>query len=526
MQKFLVKSFMAAALIVPFLGQAIQQDGPYYIWEKAHRKELDADEKSVSEKLVELEKKHGKKPNIIYILADDVGWGELGCYGGGKVRGTPTPVLDQMASEGMKMLSSYSEPSCTPSRIAIMTGRHPFRTGVSGVYWPGNETGLPTEEVMIPQLLSEAGYDTAMWGKWHLGEAEKYAPEKRGFDYALYTVFNGAPFIWEDNDAIYDRETIAGNGMFYDYPGSEKYKELYGIEIEGIYEGEKGKGRKEIAKVSSKNMEVLEDKSTEGIVKYIKEHANSDKPFFIYWATLTQQLASSPKQFRHKEGIDSRNNQAAQLAQHNRNLETILNTLHEEKIHENTLVVWISDNGPMYAFWPNSGYSWLKGGKGQVYEGGVRVPGIAWWPGMIEPGQDPLDLIQMTDLFTTAARLGGVTDKIPDDRVIDGIDQTALLLEGEGHSHRNYMFIYNGNDLGAMRINEMKILIKGIGGSIPELEVYNISRDPCERYGELYPYLWMVQPAQNFYNSHMAMIKKFPNRKPDTEEVKLGGPHD
>lgn len=145
---------------------------------------------------------------------------------------------------------------------------------------------------------------------------------------------------------------------------------------------------------------------------------------------------------------------------------------------------------------------------------------------MIEPGQDPIDLIQMTDLFTTAARLGGVLDEVPNDRVIDGIDQTALLLLGEGHSHRNYIFHYNGNHLGAIRLNDIKLQIKGTGGSLPEIEVYNIMRDPGEKFGKLYPYLWMVQPAQDAVNSHLQMIQKFPNRKKLASQESTFGPHD
>lgn len=517
---------LAILLCIQFSAFAVQQDAPYLAWEKSHEKELREDQGRVQEKLQALEKRFGKKPNIIYILADDIGWGELGCYMGGKVRGTPTPELDQLAKEGSKFLSAYSEPSCTPSRIAIMTGRHPFRTGQDGVYWPGSEEGLPTEEVLIAQLLSDAGYHTAMWGKWHLGELEKFAPEKRGFDYALYTLYNGAPFSWADVQAHYEKETIAGAAYFYDFPGEKKYEELYGIPLEGIFEGRKGQERKEVAKISGIEMQELEDKSAAGIMTFIKENAKSDRPFFIYWATLTQQLASSPIEYRFDEQVDSRNNQAAQIMQHNKNLRKVIETITSEGIEENTLIVWISDNGPMYAFWPNSGYSWLRGGKGEVYEGGVRIPSIAWWPGMIAPEQDPIDMIQMTDLFTTAASLAGVTDKIPNDRVIDGIDQTALLLLGEGHSHRNYIFHYNGNHLGAIRLNDIKLHIKGTGGSIPEIEAYNILRDPGEKFGKLYPYLWMVQPGQDIVRSHLQMIQKFPNRKKEIPFESTFGPHD
>ena len=118
----------------------------------------------------------------------------------------------------------------------------------------------------------------------------------------------------------------------------------------------------------------------------------------------------------------------------------------------------------------------------------------------------------MTDLFTTAARVGGVLEDVPNDRLIDGIDQTALLLLGEGHSHRNYIMHYNGNHLGAIRLNDIKLHIKGTGGSIPEIETYNIMRDPAEKFGKLYYYLWMVQPVMDLVKAHMALNHKFPHR--------------
>ena len=190
----------------------------------------------------------------------------------------------------------------------------------------------------------------------------------------------------------------------------------------------------------------------------------------------------------------------------------MLQTLKDKKIAENTLVVWISDNGPMYAFWPNAGYTWLRGEKGDVLEGGVRVPAVAWWPGMIEAGQDPIDILHVTDLFTTAARIAGAINNIPSDRVTDGIDQTALLLLGEGHGRRNFMFHYSGANLGAVRYNDYKVhLIAGHGG-LPGMETYNVKRDPGEKYGKMYNYLFAVTPIQNFLKGHLELIKKFPHR--------------
>ena len=236
----------AASFLMPQFAHAYQADAPYVAYEKKHAQKLQQDNQQVSEKLQALEKKYGKKPNIIYILADDIGWGELGSYLGGKLRGTPTPNLDKMAKNGMKFLSSYAEPSCTPTRIALMTGRHPVRTGLTAVLWPGQTVGLSPEEVTIAELLSQAGYHTAMWGKWHLGELDKHAPENQGFDYAYYGLYNGAPDAWQDSHNLYDVPSPVA-APFYDFPGYDEYAERTGIDLSiAGYVGGKGQKRKPI----------------------------------------------------------------------------------------------------------------------------------------------------------------------------------------------------------------------------------------------------------------------------------------
>ena len=160
----------------------------------------------------------------------------------------------------------------------------------------------------------------------------------------------------------------------------------------------------------------------------------------------------------------------------------------------------------MYAFYPNSGYSWLKGGKGDITEGGVRVPAMAWWQGMIAPNQDPVDILRITDPFTTAARLGGALENIPDDRITDGVDQTALLLPGEDHGRRNVMFHYSGGVLGAIRYEDFKVHIKESQGGLPGMDFYNVMRDPVEKYGALYPGLFAVTPIQITLGEHIFII--------------------
>ncbi len=550
-----LKITIAMTLVMLLLSEAAQAvaikplpgpifDTPYYklAEQGLNPRKWEKEDKDVQDKLDALKAKFdGKRPNIIYILTDDVGFGELGWQGGGKHRGTPSAELDKMAYEGMRFWHSYSEPSCTPSRVAIMTGRHPVRTGLLSVLWPGQTDGLSPEEKTLAEVLSDAGYDTAMWGKWHLGEMPWQAPENQGFDRSYYGLYNGAADFWPASSDFYENlETPKPSAPpFYDFPGEEKYAGLTGIDLNlAGYQFNKAAGDRERHPIEGvagilgpERQEAFEEESIAQITQYIKDRENSDKPFFIYWASYAQQIAGS-SEHKEDEYVDHANAQASFMAMHNEHVAQLLNTLKETGMAENTLVVWWSDNGPMYSFWPTSGYTWLTGGKGDVLEGGVRVPAMAWWPGMIEPGQEPIDTIHLTDLYTTAARIGEALDYIPNDRVTDGIDQTAMLLLGEGHSHRNYIFHYNSSQVGALRYEDFKFFPTGNdSGGLPEMKVYNVMRDPGEKYGELYPYLWTVTPIQNILDAHLKLIEKYPHREPEKTipvqaATQLISPHD
>ncbi len=514
---------LATALPLVFTASASAQqfDAPFIQLQERKAEEWSQQDNRIDQRLADLERRFGKKPNIIYILSDDVGWGELGWQGGGKHRGTPTPTLDMMARKGMRFNHAYAEPSCTPSRIAIMTGRHPVRTGLLSVLWPGQTEGLSPDEVTIAEVLSDAGYHTAMWGKWHLGELPEHAPENQGFDYAYYGLFNGAPDAWPESNSLYDSPTNA-RAPFFDFPGVEEYRNLTGIDLDepAAYVGRKGQVREGVPGVagtlSNFRQEAFENASIDQMTEWIGEVGGSDRPFFIYWATYTQQICGS-EEFKDAPFVDRVNAQASEMAMHNAHLQRLIDALEEEGIAENTLIVWISDNGPMYAFFPTSGYSWLTGGKGSIHEGGVRVPAVAYWPGVIEPDQDPTDFFHLVDLYTTAARLGGALDRVPTDRVTDGVDQTALFMMGEGHSRRNYMFHYSGDFLGAIRFEDFKVHVKpGSHGGLPAMDFYNVMRDPGEKYGQFYPGLFAVTPIQNHLKAHYGMIARFPHRVSET----------
>lgn len=483
-------------------GGNMQADAAYLQVEKLNKDKWETDEKKVDSWLEELKDKHGKKPNIVFILADDISNAGITCYGGGKLLGTETPNLDRMASEGMKFLSFYSEPSCTPTRIALLTGRHPVRTGVDEVLWPGSKQGLSSDETTIATLLSDAGYDTAFYGKWHVGEAEESLPQNHGFDDTFYTIYNAAPFVWGDKKI----------GIF-EWPENEEFRKKY--HIQGIQEAKRGEKAKEVEKLSADRLKTYEETLTDKTTNFIKDHAKNDNPFFCYFAASKIDYWGVHPDWEGKSPAGTPF--ADEMMEHDHNVGRVLQTIRDEGIEENTLVVWMSDNGPMYeAGIETSGASFFEGGKGQVTEGGMRTPAIAWWPGTIKAGQDPMDIISVTDMFTTAARLGGAKENIPDDRVTDGVDQTCLLVHGEHNSHRDYMFYYSGPELGAVRKRQYKMTIgKGHGG-LPGGSFANVIANPIEKQTSggtiALPYMSLAVPFKDIITEHKLMMKRFPNR--------------
>ena len=501
-QKILIwVAFAAFFHFLPLSAWSIQQDAEYYELEKQFSEQWQADEKIVQAKLAELEKKFGKKPNIIKIIADDIGYTELGVYGGGKLRGAPTPNLDKMAKQGIKFLQYYSEVSCTPTRIALNTGRHNVRVGVNIVDFPGTRgIGLPQEEVTLAELMSKAGYHTAMFGKWHVGFGDKYAPTEHGFDEAQWS--GGNPAVWvygakgDDNAGHVNYRALIW--------GPKEPAEYY--DEGGVMRAKKGEKPEIVYPFSLENYHNYDTDTTDLAIDYIKRHADSDKPFFLYVGGKGNHFFGANPDFRD---TPAQTNTASQMVEHDYNVGRIIKTVKDLGIGENTLIVWTSDNGPMYGFHPHGGYSMYdKGEKGTTWEGGVRVPAIAWWPGMIEPGQEPIDIVHVSDFYTTFANIAGTKDNIPDDRVVDGIDQTALLLLGEDHGRRDYVFLYNKGKLEAVRKDWVKMQFGG--GMIFPLQ-FNLMHDPAERYPQEIRYASDTYGLNWLIEQHLKMIKKFPH---------------
>jgi arylsulfatase len=490
-----------SVMAVGFAGTSFAQqfDAPYYEFKKKNGAAWAQEDKALDAKLSELQKKYGKKPNIIYILTDDIGYGELGVQGGGAVRGAPTPQLDRMAHEGLLLNGFYSEPSCTPTRVALMTGRHPVRTGLTDVIFPGNPAGLSPKEVTVAELLSDAGYATAMFGKWHLGEGEETWPHNQGFDETLFGVYNTAPYAWNTK----------GDKFFWNNESTPEFFTRY--KLNGIMDAKKGGKATETAPLNLTELATFEEKTFQRSVDFIKRNANGDKPFFLYWASNFVSMFAVHPDWAGKspQGTQS----GDQFMEHDFYVGKLLNTLKELGIAENTLVVWMSDNGPMYDFFPESSSSAYTGGKGDILEGGVHVPAIAWWPGVIEPNQLGTELLHVTDMYTTAVKIGGAMAKLPKDRVIDGLDQSSYILSST-KSRREYMFHYSGASLGAVRMGQYKRHMSAAHGGLPGKAFFDIFKDPKEEHGVMAELLWAWVPFDDITRMHNDLIKKYPHRKP------------
>ena len=420
-------------------------------------------EKANSEKAISeasrSEKTNAERPNIVIIFADDLGYGDLGCYGSPTIR---TPHLDRMAAEGLRFTDFYSAAEvCTPSRAALLTGRYPIRSGMCGsrrVLFPNSEGGLPPAEVTIAEALKPLGYAAAHIGKWHLGIHPGSRPLDQGFDRSF-----GLPYS-NDMDA---RPDLPRGATGSPNPPRD------GWNVPLIRDGE--------VVERPADQTTLTRRYTEEAVKLI--HEWKDRPFFLYFAHTFPHvpLFASPE-FQGKSRAGIYGDTVEEL---DWSVGQVLDALKQEGIAERTLVFFTSDNGPWLVMGDQGGSAGpLREGKGSTWEGGMRVPGIAWMPGRIRPGvtSEPANAM---DLFSTALRMAGAP--LPESVTIDGVDLSPLLFEGKPLPQRAF-FYYRGDQLFAARWGQWKAHFKtqpGYGQSKAEEHepplLFHLGRDPSEK---------------------------------------------
>ncbi|HEY4311348.1 MAG TPA: sulfatase-like hydrolase/transferase [Pirellulales bacterium] len=491
----------------------IIHDAEYYILDAQHAERWSAEDKELDAKLAALRKKFGRPPNIIHVMWDDTAVGEVGIPAIQKVRGWETPNINRLAAEGANFMRMYTEPSCTPSRAACMTGRHPVRNGKYNVGFPYEYGGLAASEVTTAEVLSKAGYATAFYGKWHLGDIEQSYCTKQGFDEALWMPYNQATSVFSPEGQA---AALSPAVMFPEMYPKDPYDLDSGWRPTGYVfalEGAKGGPVREFGKAPHHDDYLkLEGEFEKRTLAFIQKNAAAKKPFFVAWWPALGSFLPSPKKMTANGGAV-----AELLAPLDVRIGTLMSELKKLGIAENTLIVLMADNGPMTHNGPSGMIETLyRGGKGDFLEGGVRVPAMAWWPGVIAPGQIVGDIIHETDLFTTFAHLGGATENIPTDRIIDGVDQTALLLKGDTFSRRDYVYIYAGPTLAATVKGRYKRHWISDHPGLTGAPFYDLYTDPREMTGKLVPML----PALGMFNMMKARHELWMEKYPNTEEAR------
>jgi len=502
----------------PGLAKDVVHDAEFYILKAQNGERWAAEDEALNKKLASLRKKHGQPPNIVYLLWDDTAYGAVGFPGLQKNFGYETPNLNQMAAEGINFARMYSEPACTPTRAAFLTGRIPVRHGMGVVGMPHEFSGLRKEEVTIAEVLSKAGYATAHYGKGHLGDIEESYLHNQGFDEALFTPMNQIT-------SLYSPQGTAVNAVLgfspEIYPPDPYQLDRPGLIPEGWVmniEGRKGEKGKEWCGTSNECFEKMDQESEKRSLEFIRKNAKAGKPFFVeYWPNFLNFLAPEmPK--KSLSGLKV----AGSFQQLDAYVGKLMEELKALGIAENTIFIAMADNGPMVHS-PPPGWGMLpmiyRGGKGDFTEGGVRVPAFAWWPGMIDNGQVVGDMIHVTDLYTTFARLAGATKYIPTDRIVDGLDQTAVLLNGDTHGRRDSVFIYTGHELAATVKGRYKRHWIGAGeaaaAGTPEA-YYDLYMDPREENPQLVPLIH----TQGQFNQMVARHQLFKKKYPDVSNAK------
>jgi arylsulfatase len=413
-------------------------------------------EKSVAKKLADLEKKTGKKPNIVWLIVDDMGYGDPGCYGGGGAIGAATPNIDKFAAEGLKLTSAYSQQTCTSTRSAIRTGRLPFRTGLIRPILAGDVlTQNPWDtEVSIATLLSNAGYYTMLIGKWHIGEAIGMRPHDVGYD-EFMGYYPAQKEISQGVDARRYPDLVLNPERMDDFEGIKPDDHLQ----HGFKDGKTIK----VSQVKSiEDMGRADQVLTDFTISRIKELTKGDKPFFIDHNFMKVHADNH-------DNPDYPGLSAAKYAYKNAIVEVdmhignIVKALEEEGVLENTFIFITSDNGPQMDGWPDSGYTPFRGAKGTTWEGGVRIPGIAYWPGMIKADRESDQIFDLMDLFGINLRLAGIsTDVLPNSNYYDFMDQSSFLFLDDGLTNREAVYFWFGKELMAIRMKEYKQHIKVI----------------------------------------------------------------
>jgi len=454
-----------------------------------------------------------RKPNVVFLLADNLGYGDASCYGsGGEMRGMPTPNMDKLASEGVLLNQFLVEAACTPSRAACLTGRYSIRMGLSLIVAPGGTNELKGDEFTLGKLFKSQEYSTIYYGKWHLGETTESEPQYHGFDewrFGFYGSSDG---------------TLNGDNM-------SRYQAPISLQKEGVMYARESRS----PNTPSKNLfpydldyrRKIDNEMTTDAVAYISEQAKSEDPFFLFMGLTRPHFPNLPSdEFEGKSRIGDYGDCVMEL---DHNIGRIMDAVKGAGIEEDTIFVFVSDNGPTTtATLPNemhlaSAGPW-RGELGDANEGSIRTVGLIKWPGHIQPSKAE-GMVSIMDFLPTFANILGAD--LPDDRPINGIDQTGYLPGAQDQSTREHLITFLGSRIAAVRWQQWRIHLMNVhltdnnpslGGYMGFRNettgypmIFSIEADPREKRNVAFENTWVVRPMTKIIGEYMATLKDHPN---------------
>jgi arylsulfatase len=447
-----------------------------------------------------------KQPNIVYILVDNWGWSDLSVQGGT----IATPNIDQFANQGLRLTNFNVQNQCTPTRSALHTGRLPIRSGTYKVPAPGEPDGLAAWEYTLPELLSDAGYNTALFGKWHLGMNINKLPNMQGYDE-----------FWGHSEGT-NAASYTSTPQFDPEVATTPY----------IWQGVKGKNAKKVKPFDLESRAMMDYEITKRSIAYIKKQAKQNNPFFNYIGLTHFHppfLVHPDFENKSKAGVF-----ADTVMEVDHNIGKILKAIRDAGIEKNTLVILSGDNaagafpvqGVASGEVSGSNGPW-RGGLSTAYEGGMRTPAMVRWPGKIPEGKVSDEIFADLDWYPTLAEFAGAKKRIPTDRPIDGFSQNNFLLNKQKKSNREYVITFVGTDVWSVKWRNMKVHFKTAEGTHDRVisytfpQVYDIKNDPSENYelfgNEGYSHTWIMEPVMKIISATQKSMAQHPNIKPGQE---------
>jgi len=454
----------------------------------------------------------GRRPNIVFMLVDNLGFGDLSCYAGGAIRGVTTPRIDRFAAEGVRLTNFMVEPACTPSRSAFMTGRMPIRSGTSAVVNDGGPDGLTPWEYTLAELLSDAGYATALYGKWHLGGVAGRLPTDQGFD-----EWYGIPRSTD--------ETLEALQPGYD---ASVYTP------EPVLEGRKGEPCRKVRDYDYAFRPYIDREITDRAVNYIGRHAGGSQPFFLY---VPFTLPHDPPLAHPEFAKPGRSQYQNVLAEIDANAGRVLDAVKAAGIGDDTIVVFASDNGPQTLYGRGIDYGAqadpgpFRGEFPSAWEGAIRTAAIIRWPGRAAAGRVTNEMVSILDFYRTFARAAGADHRVPTDRPIDSIDQTEFLF-GAAPSRREHVMIFHGDELLAVKWRNFKLhyairesargpvvtpgegVVNGIRQRLNNPWLFDIENDPKELWNINTANVWVFRPIMRIISEYKKTVAQAPNISP------------